>query len=72
MTESRQGLLLQNVDVVDEMRHCWLSGDSDGRERAAHCHKRKQLKAIRRNADANQHADLNQPLIPVSKLPSCV
>jgi len=40
--------------------------NSDGRERAVLCNKRKQLKAIRRNADANQHSDLNQPLIPVS------
>ena len=42
--------------------------DSDGRERAAHCNKRKQLKAIRRNADVNQHTNLSQPLIPVCKL----
>ena len=46
---------------------------SDGRERAAHCNKRKQLKAIRRNADVNQHTNLSQPLIPVCKLLSgCV
>ena len=46
--------------------------DSDGRERAVHCIKRKQLKAIRRNADVNQHTNLIQPLIPVCKLLSCV
>jgi len=45
--------------------------DSDGRERAAHCNKRKQLKAIRRNADVNQHTNLSQPLIPVCTLLSC-
>jgi len=52
--------------VTNWMRLLLLLCGSDGRERAAHCNKRKQLKAIRRNASANQHSDLNQPLIPVS------
>jgi len=53
--------------AIDKKCMCHLFCDRDGRERAIHCNKRKQLKAIRRNADANQHSDLNQPLIPVSE-----
>jgi len=56
-----------DVLVIGMIKECLLVCDSDGRERAVH-YKRKQLKAIRRNADVNQHTNLSQPLIPVCQL----